>query len=149
MEAWKAATARYKEAEERATGSPTEPPKPARVNLKPPEPAQTLRQFVDSPDGRAARELLAASGRWILLAESEAAMSRSTSVVFDGEGLKKSHQVVGMAAAYTKEIPTAVLIDSSEALELIDSFADPRSTPRDIVAYIKSELDKIAAQAPP
>jgi streptomycin 6-kinase len=116
-----------------------------------PQGNQTLEQFMQNGEGEAAKKLLAASKNWILLGESEKAMGRTTSVALTSEGLVRSSQVVGMAAAYTKEKPQQAPVDAKEAMELIERFGGSNATgevEQELLEKIRGELDQIAVNAP-
>jgi hypothetical protein len=136
MQLWLDAAAAYEAAKQ---------PGYVRPQPAPPEPPETLSGFMASDKGEAAKKLLAAANTWILLGESESAMSRTTSVAMDGEGLKRSHQVVGMAAAFSKEKAEIVTIDAEEALELLRSFDVSQ---REALGHIYAKLTELVAAAP-
>lgn len=121
-----------------------EQPKPTLS--EPPRP--DLQSFLYSEEGIAAMRLLKAADLYILLAESEPCLSRTTSVRLTGIGLVKSTQRVGMSAAYTREAPKETFIEAAEALALIEEFWNPRRPPLDLMQKIRTELDRIAAAAP-
>lgn len=132
--------------------------KPRKKRAKKEKPVPTLAQFMASEEGEAARKLLAAVGTYILLGESEKVMSSTVSVSLDGEGLKRSNQVVGVAAAYTDKKPQQEVIHANEAEELLEEF--PKKdylgkgvTPEflyeeDLFFFIRKRLDEIADEAP-
>ncbi len=83
---------------------------------------KTLAEFMVSPVGVEVVAKFKAADTYMLLAESDAIMSQTGSVSIDGDGLKHSVQVVGMAAAYTKQKPEYRILDVEEALELIREY---------------------------
>jgi hypothetical protein len=137
MQHWLDAAAAYEAAKQPGVVSTKPAPPP------PPRPTQ-LGEFM-AQHGEAAKRLLAAANTWVLLGESEAAMSMTTSVALDGEGLKRSHQVVGMSAAYSKNEPEIAPIEPAEAVELLTSFEVSET---DSIQRIRDKLDQLAASAP-
>lgn len=142
MHKWLQAAARYE-----AAKKPGFKKRRKQHSQKPADSVPSLSAFLLSEEGEVAKKLLAAADRFILLGESEAAMSQSTSVSLDGGGLKRSSQVVGMAAAYTKKQPEMETIDVNEALNLLHFFRDD-GYEDEIVLHIRKELDRIAEDAP-
>lgn len=122
------------------------------------KPIPTLAQFMASDEGEAARKLLAAVGTYVLLGESEKIMGETVSVSLDGDGLKRSSQVVGLAAAYTEKKPQQEVIHAHEALELLEKFpkkdylgkevAPDFLYEEDLTFFIRKRLDEIADEAP-
>src|SRR4051812_41612787 len=113
---WMKAAQRYEAAQQ-----PGFEPRKKRERVQP-KASDTLAGFMANGDGEAARKLLAASKREICLGYSETAMSRTTAVVLDGEGLKTHSGIVGMAAAYSQEKPERKPVDASEAVKLLKTF---------------------------
>lgn len=128
-----------------------------RPRKKRPEPEKlpsSLASFLANGNGEAARKLLAASGQDICLGYSETVMSKTTAVIFDGEGLKTHSGVVGMAAVYSKEEPRRELIDAEKALALLRCFPAEGNLLEDhyneetLIANVNKRLNEIAAAAP-
>lgn len=143
MHKWLKAAERYKAAKRKGF-------KPRKKREKPPKP--TLAEFIESDEGKAARKLLAAAGTYTLLGESERCMGRTTSVSFDGKGLKKSNQLTGMAAAYSKEEPNLESISADEAVDLVTDFGidcgDDLNAEYVLVEKIRERCNELAAEAP-
>ena len=106
----------------------------------------TLSKFLESEDGKAAMDLLKAAGGYILIAESEAIMSRSASVSLDGNGLQTSYQTVGMAAAYTTQKPTLKPVSTDEAMEMIREYDENLQSEGAVIEFITFRLNEIAKQ---
>ena len=143
MHVWLKAAERYKASKRKGF-------RPRKKKEKPPRP--TLAEFLASAEGKAARKLLAAAGTYILLGESEKCMGRTTSVSFDGKGLKKSNQMTGVAAAYSKEKPNLETISADQAVDLVTDFGidcgDDLNADYVLVEKIRAECDELAANAP-
>lgn len=152
MQKWLKAAEKYDAAKRPEFKPPAKvPPKPAPP--KPPVSPPMLASFVASPEFDTAKRLLAASKQFILLGESEQVMSRTVSVAIDGDGLKRSYQMTGMAAAYSKEPSVQSPIDVAEALELLKSFTSEENPYGHVdevklVQMICDELNQIADKAP-
>ena len=106
-----------------------------------------LKEFMESDDGKAAKELLGAAHTYVILSESERMMSQTTSVCLDGDGLCLSTQVVGMAAAYTEQKPERQSVDVDEALQNIRDFEDSLNE-TGIVRHIYRWCNSTATSAP-
>ncbi|KKU33981.1 MAG: hypothetical protein UX57_C0009G0033 [Candidatus Uhrbacteria bacterium GW2011_GWE2_46_68] len=112
--------------------------------------ARELQQFLDSPEGQAALELLKASGRHIILAE-ERDGAHGTVYFLDGEGLRKSHEAMGMWTAYANpqeghvRSPRVLPLEAREAVEVVKHDRQPLV---ELIACIRRDLDNIAAEAP-
>ncbi len=151
MKKWLDAAAWYEAAKKRGF-------KPRKKRAKKEKPIPTLAQFMASSEGEAARKLLAAVGTYILLGESEKIMGSTVSVSLDGEGLKRSGQVVGLAAVYTEEKPQKEVIYAHDAVELLATFPKRDYLERgqapefffeeDLIFFIRKRLDEIADEAP-
>jgi hypothetical protein len=130
--------------------------KPRKKRAEENKPPVTLASFLANGEGEAARKLLAASEQDICLGYSETVMSRTASVVLDGDGLKRVCGIVGVAAAYTTEKPTHEAINTVTAMQMLRQFPedgnmldqDDRYNEQVIVEAIRKRLDAIAAEAP-
>lgn len=107
----------------------------------------TLKEFLTSEEGKSGMKLLTAAGTYIPLGETEPAMSRSCTISLDGTGLVRSVQVVGMAAAYSKEKPELTAISVPDAMKTLCGI-DHEKTEADYVAVIREGLNIIANEAP-
>ncbi len=125
--------------------------KPKKKIVKPAPKAPTLAEFLANGRCEAAMRLLKASGDYVQLAVSEKVMGHNSTLSFDSEGFRLSHQVAGEAAAYSKESPRAERVNATEALEFAER---NRDEPYDIdveekmVRKIIEGLDDIARHAP-
>lgn len=110
--------------------------------------ASELQLFLDSHEGQAAKALLKASGRHIILAEERDGPC-GTVYFLDGEGLKKSHEAMGMWVAYTKSenvpAPQVLHLDAREVVEAARRDKRPLDG---LIACIHRDLDSIASEAP-
>ncbi|MDA8596925.1 hypothetical protein N9L26_01165 [Candidatus Pacebacteria bacterium] len=127
--------------------------KTRRKRAAPEKPRATLASFMANGSWEAATKLLAAADLQICLGYSEAAMSRTSAVIIDGEGLKRHSGVVGMAAAYTSEKPRQEPINAAQAISMLENFPSDGNMLVDhdedkLVASIKEQLDEIASAAP-
>lgn len=127
--------------------------KQRRKRNAPEKPRSTLASFMANGSWKVATKLLAAADREICLGYSEAAMSRTSAVIIDGDGLKRHSGIVSMAAAYTSEKPEQEMIGAARAISMLESFPPDGNMLEEhdedkLVMSIKEQLDEIAAAAP-
>jgi hypothetical protein len=116
------------------------------------EAADELGLFLSVADGRAGKELLVASGQYILLGENYDGGGVGEVFFLDGTGLRKSTEPMGLGAAYhtlqggkTRK-PSIVGCSCLEAVKAAVQFG--KKKPVEIVPFIRKELDRIARNAP-
>jgi hypothetical protein len=146
---WVRAAERYKAAKQPGF-------KPRKKRPEPEKPPVTLASFLTNGEGAAALKLLKAAETHICLGYSKAVMSRVTSVILDGDGLKKLSGLIGMAGAYSKEKPEHEAIDPERAMKLLRDFPQEGNlldtgdifSEASLVESIRRSLDAIAHDAP-
>lgn len=106
-----------------------------------------LERFIIT-DGREALELLSASKRHIVLGEEKEGGGMTTVYFLDGKGLQKSVEVSGTSLAYLKEIPKPAISNLSVMEAVMAAVKLGRKDPKELVTWLRGELDKIAAASP-
>ena len=106
-----------------------------------------LQQFIAN-DGPAALELLSASKRHIILGENNDGGGMTTVYFLGDKGLQMSVEPSGTRLAYMKEIPAAKIRDISVIETVTAATTLGCKNSQELVAWIRDELDKIAAAAP-
>ena len=110
--------------------------------------AAELQLFLNSLEGQLAVELLKASGRHIILAE-ERDGPRGTVYFLDGEGMRKSHEAMGLWVAHANPTnipaPQVLPLEAREAVEAVMRDQQPLDG---LIARICRDLDSIASEAP-
>jgi hypothetical protein len=110
--------------------------------------AQELFDFLHSEDGKSAKELLKASGRFIRFGEENPEGGRTTVFLINGDGLVKSQEHVGDHVAYSQNIPQPTLTGISAHQAVEAAFNYGRMAPNALLGWLRSQLDAIAEQAP-
>lgn len=107
--------------------------------------ADYLERFLfDSVEGTAARRLLTATDKHIILGELPASPGRAVVCFLDGEGLKKSIDGKGLSGAYGNQQLDVSSSTSEQAVKAFTHSEHGTRKPKEIVNYLRRELDKIA-----
>lgn len=110
--------------------------------------ARQLQEFLASPLGLEALELLKASRRHIIFGEDPPESGHTVVYFLDGEGLRQSCEASGSWTAYSTSVPQPHL-SSVSALEAVQVAAKyGRKNPDGLIRWLREELDKIAVAAP-
>lgn len=112
--------------------------------------ASQLERFLDSDEGRDALDLLKTSGRHIIFGEERDGGGSGVVYFLNGEGLQQSIEAMGMWTAYSKpEDIRKPELSPIDPLQAVSAFADLRGKdPDELMAWLESELNKIADAAP-
>ncbi|QQR60504.1 hypothetical protein IPH19_03780 [Candidatus Uhrbacteria bacterium] len=108
------------------------------------EEARKLESFLSSVEGNAARRLLKATAKHIIVGELEASPGHAMVCFLDGEGLRQSIEGKGLSGAYAGNKPD---ISSTTPELATKAFTHPdrgKRKPSELLNYIRGELDKIA-----
>jgi len=111
--------------------------------------AAQLQQFVDGSEGRAAKALLEASGRFVRIAENHDGGQHGTVHILNDKGLHQSVEAMGMWTAYAR--PGSLdppKLSPATAREVVEAVRREGKSLPDLVDRIRRELDIIASQAP-
>jgi hypothetical protein len=114
-------------------------PDPAEINKA----IRELEEFMKSDEGEAAKELLAATGRHIILGEAPGAGSVTVYFLND-KGLQQSIEVTGSAAAYSRQQPRVHAILADAAIKAATHPEIGAKQPEEVMPFLRAELDKIA-----
>lgn len=106
--------------------------------------ASYLERFLDGIEGEAAKRLLKATVKHILIGELQASPGHAMFCFLDGEGLRQSIEGKGLSGAYEGKKPD---ISSTTPELATKAFTHPdhgKRKPAEIVNFLRCELDKIA-----
>ena|GEM_PF-2306025 len=110
---------------------------------------ELFENFLNGSQGQAARSLLKASGRHIVLIDHEDGGPHGTVYILDGDGLKCSVEAVGMWVAFAQ--PSAIkppTLNTVTPREVIEAGRLRRISANDLVQLIISKANKIADNVP-
>jgi hypothetical protein len=107
--------------------------------------ARKLESFLSGVEGEAAKRLLTATAKHIILGELPASPGRAFICFLDGQGLRQSIEGAGLSGAYENKKPDVSATTPELAAKAFKGFVPVygRPKPADIISHIHGELDKI------
>lgn len=155
MTNWQDAARRYRESaqiktQETQQTTQLDYPKPLHSPADVLQATRELEQFMRSDEGRAALELLTASGRHLNFGEEYEGGGSSVVYFIDGTGLNRSIEASGTWTIYAKEVPKPSItpVTAKDAIEAAINPCMGAKKPSEVMTWLRSQLDAIASQAP-
>lgn len=110
--------------------------------------AQQLQEFLDSPLGKEALELLGASGRHIDFGVDDSTSAHVLVWYLDGTGLHLNSGRGGLSAAYSKNPSEPTISNISAEDAVLAAYEHGEYDPEQLMRRLREELDQIADAAP-
>lgn len=105
--------------------------------------AYELQEFMVN-EGHSAMELLKASGRHIILGEDYDGGGYGQVYIMNSDGFRVSTEAMGMWVAYSKNVAPPVLTPITPEQTILAAVRQGRLKPREVVDWLRQQLDKIA-----